>query len=169
MNQNFCAHCGQATEQRANNLFVCSNNHENWINAIPGGSCFILKDGKVLYGIRSGEPNPGGLDIPGGFIDLGETLEQATIREAKEELGVDIRLLDCLGSYLSDYDGREILNLPYVAEMVGGEPKPGDDMNGGDPVWLDIDHLPKESELSWPWIYAAQQDFVKWYHERNDR
>lgn len=166
MKQRHCTTCGRVTEQKADNLFVCESGHENWINLIPGTTCFVLKDGKFLYGIRSGEVNPGGLDVPGGFIDLGETLEQATIREAKEELGVDVRILDYTGSYLSDYAGRPILNLVFVAEMTGGEVKPDDDMNGGDPVWRDVNDLPAEDELSWPWMYAAQQDVIAWYNRQ---
>src|SRR5688572_10494553 len=152
MKQSHCTKCGQETEKRAENLFVCPNGHENWLNTVPGVTCFILKDDKVLYGIRSGEPNSGGLDVAGGFLDLNETAEEAAVREAKEELGVDVKLLGYLGSFVSDYDGRAILNLIFVSEMTGGEVRTADDMNGGDPVWFDIDDLPAESELSWPWL-----------------
>lgn len=142
--QRFCIYCGQETKQRAENLRVCANGHENWINYIPGASCFILKDGKVLYGVRSIEPSIGGLNIAGGFIDLGETVEEAVIREAREEMGLEIRIVDYLGSYPSDYAGRPILNLTFIAEPIGGHLQPAEDMSGGDPVWRDIDDLPQK-------------------------
>lgn len=163
--QRYCVYCGQETEQRAENLRVCANGHENWINLIPGGGCFIIKDDKVLYGVRSIEPSAGGLDVPGGFVDLGETLEQNIVRETKEEMGVDVQLVDFLGTYLSDYAGRPILALVYIAEIIGGEVKPDDDMNGGDPVWRAIDNLPGASEVAWAWIVEAHPDLIKWYNE----
>lgn len=169
MKDQYCTQCGQKTERRAANLLVCANGHENWINPIPGSACFIIKDGKVLYGVRSIEPNAGGLDVPGGFLDLNETLEQCAIRETKEEIGVDVRLVDFLGTYVAEYAGRPILALAYIGEITGGTLQPGDDMSGGDLVWRDIDDLPNASEAAWPWMNEAHPDLIRWYKKRTGR
>ncbi|MCF7972870.1 MAG: NUDIX domain-containing protein [Phycisphaerae bacterium] len=54
--------------------------------------------GEILVTIRAHDPKQGAWDLPGGFVDPGETAEQAMIREAQEELGVAIQDLKYLGS-----------------------------------------------------------------------
>lgn len=161
----YCTKCGMKLERRTDNLYVCAEGHENWVNAICGTVIYIVRDSTVLYGVRSIEPHKGGLDVPGGFLDLNETIEQSVHREAAEEMGVTISTLDYLGSYVSDYAGRQIINIAYVARLSDDSPgpQPGDDMNGGDPAWREIDNLPTHDELAWPWQLTAQIDLVKWY------
>ncbi len=71
---------------------------------------------------------PYGWAIPGGFIDMGETVEQGAIREAKEETSLDVRLKGLLGCYSKpDRDPRgQTISLVYVAEATG-TPKAQDD------------------------------------------
>jgi ADP-ribose pyrophosphatase YjhB (NUDIX family) len=59
---------------------------------------------EVLLVKRKFEPEMGKWDLPGGFIEFDETLEQSVIREAKEELGVDIYDLEYLCSAVDFYD-----------------------------------------------------------------
>ncbi|MDH5358968.1 MAG: NUDIX hydrolase [Gammaproteobacteria bacterium] len=72
--------------------------------------------------------DPFGWAIPGGFVDMGERLEQAAIREAKEETSLDVRLLILLGNYSDPHrDPRGHTVSPvYVAE-ARGEPRAMDD------------------------------------------
>lgn len=161
----YCTKCGQPTQPERPNLFICTNKHQNFIDSVPAAGAYVVKDGKVLFGIRSSEPNPGGYNVPGGFLEIPESAEEAAIREVKEELGIDIRPVEIIGTYHTTYGegGHDVLNILMVAEYVGGEVKPGDDISGGDPKWFDIGNMPGPDELSFPWQVQAQKDLKAWY------
>jgi ADP-ribose pyrophosphatase YjhB (NUDIX family) len=162
----YCHDCGQATTPDAPNHFVCPNGHHNYIDAVPAGVAYILKGDQVLFGVRSTQPKPGKLNTPGGFLDLDETAEQATLREVREEFDIDVEIVSYLGSYATHYveGNQRVLNIVYVTKYIGGEIKPGDDMNGGAPVWRSIDDLPAADELSFDyWQVEAQKDLQAWY------
>ena len=77
--------------------------------------------------VRRAHP-PEGHALPGGFVDVGETVEQAAIREAREETGLDVKLGEIVGIY-SD-PGRDprghTVSIVFVA-AASGEPAAGDD------------------------------------------
>lgn len=71
---------------------------------------------------------PPGWALPGGFVDVGETVEQAAVREAKEETNLDVTLIDLLGIYSDparDSRGHTV-SAVYIAKGTG-EAKAQDD------------------------------------------
>jgi len=93
-----------------------SNDHKN---PIPTVDIIIeLKDGIVL--IKRKNP-PDGWAIPGGFVDYGETLESAAVREAKEETGLDIEIIRQFHTYSDPQrDPRQhTITTVYVAKTQG--------------------------------------------------
>lgn len=78
--------------------------------------------GRVLVMERGTEPFPGTWVLPGGYVDPGETVEQACMREVREELGLDVRLTGLIGIYSEP--GRDprgsVVSVAYRAEVVGG-------------------------------------------------
>ena len=80
----------------------------------------IDQPGRPLVLIKRANP-PFGWAIPGGFVDIGETMEQAAIREAKEEVCLDVELTALLGIYSNpERDPRNhTVTAVYVAEAHG--------------------------------------------------
>ena len=86
---------------------------------------------------------PYGWAIPGGFMDVGELLEMAAIREAKEEVCLDVTLKALLGMYSDPKrdDRGHTVTAVYVAQATG-EPQAADDAKSL--AVFDIDNLPDE-------------------------
>ena len=164
----YCIKCGKTTAKKNDSCYVCEAGHENWINPAVGSTVFIIKDNRVLYGVRSRDPGKGLLDLPGGFIEVGESAEQAAIRETKEELGMDIKIVTLLNTYPTTYEGRPILNLAFIAGTSTDHIVPGDDMSGGDPAWRKIEDLPGPDEVAAEWFAPAQQDLLAWWRQHQD-
>jgi 8-oxo-dGTP diphosphatase len=74
---------------------------------------------------------PPGWALPGGFVDEGETLEAAAVREAREETGLSVRLTDLLYVYSDPRRDprRHTLSAVFLGE-ASGTPEPGDDAAG---------------------------------------
>jgi 8-oxo-dGTP diphosphatase len=87
----------------------------------------VNRPGRPIVLIERRNPPPGWA-IPGGFVDVGERVEQAAIREAREETGLVVRLRALLGCYSDparDPRGHTV-TLVYVGE-ASGEPRAEDD------------------------------------------
>ena len=74
--------------------------------------------GRLVLVRRAIEPGYGKWVFPGGYVDRGETVAAAAIREAKEEAGLEVRLDRLLNIY--SYAGRPLVVIVYAATAVGG-------------------------------------------------
>jgi 8-oxo-dGTP diphosphatase len=90
-------------------------------------SAAIFRDGRVLIVRRAKPPSHGVYTLPGGGVELGETLEAAVIREVSEETGLDIEPLALAGyrqMIVRDTGGkieRHFVILPFAARWISGE------------------------------------------------
>jgi len=102
-------------------------------------------DGDVLVCRRAFEPAAGTLDLIGGFVDPGETLEEACVREVKEECGLDISKssLRFIGSYHNEYLYSGIIvhtcDAVFVAEVSTSEAVASDDAS--ECIWIPSSEL----------------------------
>ena len=91
----------------------------------------IIYEGKLVLIKRKNPPYKDQFALPGGFVDIGERVEQATIREAKEETGLDIYITRLLGVYsdpLRDPRGHTV-SICFTA-YGEGDLKAGSDAEG---------------------------------------
>ncbi|NWF96908.1 MAG: NUDIX hydrolase [Candidatus Thorarchaeota archaeon] len=89
-----------------------------------------ITDGKRILLVRRGiEPFKGRWVLPGGHVELGETVEDAAVREALEETGVKTQIIGLLGVYSApDRDPRgHYITVTFVARPTEGEARGGDD------------------------------------------
>lgn len=88
----------------------------------------ILYQQKLVLIKRKNPPFKGEYALPGGFVEVGETVEQAAIREAKEETGLEIDLIKLLGVYSDpNRDPRgHTISICYIAKG-SGEIRPSTD------------------------------------------
>ena len=81
------------------------------------------EDGRVLLIRRGSEPFEGQWALPGGFVEIGETVEEAAAREAEEETGLSVEILRLVGVYSEpDRDPRgHNVSVAYLARVLGGD------------------------------------------------
>lgn len=102
----FCPYCGAAGFAWNNiNVFECQNCKQKfYINMCAAVVAVIYNDkNELLLTRRKHEPSKGLLDLPGGFVNIGETAENAVIREVKEELNIDISELKFIATFPNEY------------------------------------------------------------------
>jgi len=76
----------------------CKNEIEVYKNPIPTVDIIIEIESKGIVLIKRKNP-PYGWALPGGFVDYGESLEEAAVREAKEETNLDVKLIEQFHTY----------------------------------------------------------------------
>jgi 8-oxo-dGTP diphosphatase len=83
------------------------------------GTIITTDDGRIVLVRRAIEPGYGLWVFPGGYVDRGETVNAAAVREAREEAGLDIQLDGLVNIY--SYAGRPLIIIVYTASVLGGE------------------------------------------------
>ncbi len=98
-------------------------------------------DGEILLIRRT---DNGNIALPGGGMDLGESITQAAVREVKEETGLDVELTGLVGiytnprhviEYTSDGEVRQEFSIVFTAKPTGGSPRPSSESS--EVVWCD--------------------------------
>ena len=100
---------------------------------VVGVGAIIVSEGKILLERRKNEPSRGKWSIPGGLVELGESVEQAVIREVKEETGLDVEapcLIDVVDNISFDQKGKvkhHYVIVDFLVNIRGGLAKAASD------------------------------------------
>lgn len=112
---------------------------------IVGVGAVVLRGRQVLLVRRASEPLRGQWSLPGGMLELGETLRQAVEREVLEETGLRVRVdevIEVFDSIIPDADGRTQFHyvlIDFLCHSQSGEPRAGSDVS--EVTWAGVDEL----------------------------
>jgi ADP-ribose pyrophosphatase YjhB (NUDIX family) len=143
----YCTHCGEALEKdvlEGRERQVCSKCRQvNYENPLPVASVIVPnRNREVLLVKRAREPFKNMWCFPIGFAEIGESIEDAALRELNEEAGVEgkiVQLID-VSSHRNDFYG-DLLIVSFEAEKIGGEERAGDDAQSC--AYFPVMNLPK--------------------------
>jgi 8-oxo-dGTP diphosphatase len=106
---------------------------------VVGVGGVVIRDGRALLIRRGSPPLAGQWSIPGGTLELGETIAEGVRRELREETGLEVRVLDLIEVFdriFPDGEGRpqyHFVILDYLCEAAAGTPRAGSDVT--DVAW----------------------------------
>ncbi len=143
-----CTACGSLTEERPVEgcarpvCVVCGQ--IAYLDPKLAVAVLIAREGRILLGKRgAGTREPGKWSFPAGFVERGEQVEHAAVREAQEETGLDVTIGELVGLYSTE--GESVVLAVYAATANHEEPRAGDDLT--EVGWFDPAALP---ELAFP-------------------
>jgi ADP-ribose pyrophosphatase YjhB (NUDIX family) len=161
----FCPVCGSSLEPRVLKTtepkrLVCTNAACGFVfyldPKIAVGTIIRIGDqGKIVLVKRAIEPGYGKWVFPGGYVDRGEEITLAALREAREEAGIDVRLDHLVNIY--SYAGRSPVIVVYAATMISGELAVDDE--GLEIREFDLDDIPWD-DLAFRSTREALRDYI---------
>jgi len=163
----FCPKCGGSLQARVlkdlepPRLVCAACSFVFYLDPKVAACTISMVDGGVVLLKRAIEPALGKWVFPGGFVDRGEAVPDAAVRETFEEVGLRVGLTGVLDVYsLADY---EIVVVVYAAEVVGGSLEARDET-------LEARAFPPESipwdELAFESTHAALKDYLRRFYPR---
>ncbi len=157
----YCMHCGQrlmsaVPEGDHQRRMVCMDcGFVHYINPRPvAGAIAVREDGRILLVKRAIEPRIGTWVFPGGFMDVGESAEEAAARETLEEARLTVVNLSLVGVYTRPEPG--VVVIVYTGDAAS-EAEAGDETS--EVGWFGPDEIPWD-ELSFDTTHSALRDWL---------
>lgn len=162
----FCPACGTGGfDFNDEQFFTCGScGFSFYINPAAAVAAVIESpDGKIVLTRRKHEPRSGYLDLPGGFVNINETAENAIIREIREELGINVQSLRFFASSPNEYTFN---NLVYFTCDLGfictsdqlEDMKPADDVS--EAILIAADDI-RFDEIGFPSIVSLLKLYIE--------
>ncbi len=160
----YCPHCGDPlivrllpSEDRPR--LVCDRGHILYVNPKVIVGVIPEQRGRILLMRRAIEPRYGAWTFPGGFMEIDETVEECAVREAQEEVGVEVRITDLVGVYSRPApQAPGILSIVYRGRITGGEVKAG--REALEACWFRPEEIPWD-DLAYETTRWALEDWLK--------
>lgn len=119
----FCPKCGSPElNSHADLSLKCGScGFHFYVNSAAAVAALVVNpEGKLLLTTRAVEPDYGKLDLPGGFIDPGESAEEAVERELWEELGMKVKSMEYITSAPNEYlfSGVSVFTLDMAFRVI---------------------------------------------------
>lgn len=163
----FCPHCAgglglQSMKGGEPSRLVCGAcGFVFYLDPKVAACTIFLLDGGIVLLRRSIDPQMGKWVFPGGFVDRGEAVQAAAVRETQEEVNLRVTLTGILDAY--SFPGSEVVVIVYAAEVVGGTLKACDECD-------EVRIFPPEqipwSELAFQSTRAALRDYLQRFFPR---
>lgn len=158
----FCGRCGKETRplktERAKRCPACGL--ITYPRLSPAIIVLIQRDNRVLLARSPGFP-PGMFGLVAGFVEPGENLEEALVREVREETGISVKNIRYFGS--EPWPFPDSLMLGFTADYAGGE-LVVDSNEIESAFWFDREHLPRIPEK-----LSISRTLIDWWVERGRR
>lgn len=161
----FCPNCGGHLSERLLETedrprLVCDQCQRIlYLNPKVVAGVIIERGGRLLLLRRAIEPRRGTWTFPAGYMEIDETAEEAAMREAKEEVGLKVKLGPLVGAY-----SRPVPHGPGILVVVFRSSRPRGQVRAGretlETRWFDLDHIPWD-ELSFETTHAALRDWLR--------
>lgn len=167
----YCPKCGSQNLSRPKEIVVVCGDCDFtlYFNPTSSAATFIEDDaGKLLVIKRAREPSKGKFGLPGGFIDPGETAEQCAIREAKEEVNLDLQKIEYLGSWPNEYVHKSVM-YPVLDTYFVGHVDSFEEMNGDPSEVTTIEYVDPGTVPAEQWAFPSLKKAVRKYLETRSR
>ena len=163
----FCPRCGGSLESRSlkggepSRLVCAACGFVFYLDPKVAACTICLVDGGIVLLRRAIEPQYGKWVFPGGFVDRGEQVADAAVRETREEVNLRVGVSGILDAY--SFPGSPVVVIVYAAEVLGGELMAGDES-------LEVrvfapEDLPWD-DLAFDSTRAALRDYVRRFFPR---
>lgn len=125
-----------------------------------GVGAVILRDNRILLLLRKKAPEAGCWTIPGGKVEFGETVEEAILREVKEEIGVEGKIIAPLGvtNHILKEEKTHYVSPRFLVEIIG-EPHNMEPASSEEIRWFPIEDLPTNVTMTTQMALSA---FLTW-------
>lgn len=164
MTARFCLRCGRRVrvvvegERRRRRCPRCG--WTSYDNPVPAAVALIERRGRVLLTLRARPPHAGTWDLPGGFLEAGESAEEGLRRELHEELGIRVVSARLLITAPDHYGARgfPILTLVYRVTPAPGPIRSADDV--AEARWFPLRRLPLD-RIAFPSVRTALRGWLR--------